>query len=62
MANSDLFLKGLEMRRAVLGDEYVAANLATADDFMMTFQPWSPSWPGGMPGRGRRWTGRRNAS
>jgi 4-carboxymuconolactone decarboxylase len=37
MANSDRFLKGLEMRRAVLGSEYVDANLAGADDFLMTF-------------------------
>ena len=52
MANSDLFLKGLEMRRAVLGDEYVDANLAASDDFLMTFQhlvtelAWGYAWQG----------------
>jgi 4-carboxymuconolactone decarboxylase len=52
MANSELFLKGLEMRRAVLGDEYVDANLADSDDFLMTFQhlvtelAWGYAWQG----------------
>lgn len=34
----DLFAKGLEVRRAVLGAEYVDQSLAQADDFMMAFQ------------------------
>jgi 4-carboxymuconolactone decarboxylase len=40
------------MRRAVLGDAYVDANLAAADDFMMTFQQlvtevaWGVAWQG----------------
>jgi 4-carboxymuconolactone decarboxylase len=38
MAESELFTKGLETRRQVLGAKYVDANLAGADDFMMTFQ------------------------
>ena len=38
MADNDLFEKGLEMRRQVLGAEYVDANLASSDEFMMTFQ------------------------
>lgn len=52
MPNSEMFLKGLEMRRAVLGNEYVDANLADADDFMMTFQhlvtelAWGHAWQG----------------
>jgi hypothetical protein len=52
MANSDLYLKGLEVRRAVLGDAYVAANLAAGDDFMMPFQrrvtelAWGHAWQG----------------
>ena len=38
MVESELFTKGLETRRQVLGAKYVDANLAGADDFMMTFQ------------------------
>ena len=34
----DLFDKGLEVRRAVLGADYVDASLAKADDFLMAFQ------------------------
>jgi len=34
---SELFTKGLETRRQVLGAKYVDANLAGSDDFMMTF-------------------------
>ena len=50
MAESELFTKGLETRRQVLGAEYVDANLAGADDFMMTFQhavtelAWGYAW------------------
>jgi 4-carboxymuconolactone decarboxylase len=50
MTNNDLFAKGLEKRRQVLGDKYVDANLAGSDDFMMTFQravtelAWGYSW------------------
>ena len=52
MANSDRFLKGLETRRAVLGDAYVDANLAGSDDFLMTFHhlvtelAWGYAWQG----------------
>jgi 4-carboxymuconolactone decarboxylase len=52
MPDSERFLQGLEMRRAVLGDAYVDANLAAADDFMMTFQrlvtelAWGYAWGG----------------
>jgi 4-carboxymuconolactone decarboxylase len=38
MVESELFTKGLETRRQVLGAKYVDANLAGSDDFMMTFQ------------------------
>ena len=38
MADNELFEKGLETRRKVLGAEYVDANLAGSDEFMMTFQ------------------------
>lgn len=36
--DEDLFLKGLEQRKATLGAEYVKNNLAAADDFTRPFQ------------------------
>lgn len=45
-----LFKKGLPIRRAVLGPEYVDASMAKADDFMMAFQrattaiAWGWAW------------------
>jgi 4-carboxymuconolactone decarboxylase len=50
MAESELFEKGLEVRRAVLGADYVDGSLAKADDFMMAFQRittemcWGYAW------------------
>ena len=52
MAKGDeiLFDKGLPIRRAVLGAEYVDASMAKADDFMMAFQratttiAWGWAW------------------
>ena len=47
---SDLFKKGLEVRRAVLGAEYVDGSLARADDFFASFQKltteyaWGEIW------------------
>ena len=38
MADNELFEKGLKTRKQILGAEYVDANLAGSDDFMMTFQ------------------------
>ena len=38
MAESEMFQKGLEVRRAVLGADYVDGSIAKADDFMMAFQ------------------------
>jgi 4-carboxymuconolactone decarboxylase len=38
MADNDLFERGHEKRKHVLGDKYVDANLAGSDEFMMTFQ------------------------
>ena len=38
MADNELFEKGLKTRKQVLGAEYVDANLASSDDFMMMFQ------------------------
>src|SRR5712675_399181 len=37
MAESELFERGLQARRDVLGAEYVDANLADTDEFMMAF-------------------------
>jgi 4-carboxymuconolactone decarboxylase len=44
MAESEMFEKGLEVRRAVLGTEYVDGSLAKADDFMMAFQRITTEW------------------
>ena len=41
---SELFTKGLEIRRAVLGEEYVNNSLANADAFMMSFQEITTEW------------------
>jgi len=46
------FEAGLRIRREVLGDEFVDANLAGSDEFMMTFQhlvtelAWARAWAG----------------
>ena len=48
----DMFEKGLEIRKAVLGAEYVERSLENADDFMMAFQKqvttycWGDGWGG----------------
>ena len=50
MTDGDLYARGLEARRAFLGDEYVDANLSESDEFMMQFQravtelAWGYSW------------------
>jgi 4-carboxymuconolactone decarboxylase len=50
MSKADLYSTGLEVRREVLGDEYVDSGLAESDDFMMAFQDavtelaWGYSW------------------
>ena len=44
MKRSDRFNKGLEVRRAVLGTDYVDGSLAKADDFMMAFQEITTEW------------------
>ena len=50
MSDNDLFDRGLEVRRAVLGKDYVDSSLAKADDFMMAFQRittemcWGYAW------------------
>ena len=58
MAESELFQKGLKVRREVLGKDYVDASLAKADDFLMAFQNittemcWGYAWT--RPGLDRR--------
>ena len=50
MTETELFEKGLQVRREVLGASYVDTNLAEADDFMMSFQrvvtelAWGYAW------------------
>ncbi len=58
MADSELYEKGLETRREVLGAKYVDENLAGSDVFMMTFQravtelAWGYAWS--RPGLDRK--------
>jgi len=50
MSNSELFKKGMEIRRAVVGADYVDKSLASADDFTMPLQElvteycWGAVW------------------
>jgi 4-carboxymuconolactone decarboxylase len=50
MNEQDLYERGLDVRRDVLGAEYVDSGLAEADDFMMMFQravtelAWGYAW------------------
>lgn len=41
---NDLFEKGLQQRKATLGDEYVSAALDKADDFSRPFQEAMTAW------------------
>jgi 4-carboxymuconolactone decarboxylase len=56
--DTELFARGLEVRRAVLGAEYVDNSLARADEFMLAFQKlateycWGEIWT--RPGLDRR--------
>lgn len=43
-AETEMFRSGLEIRRAVLGREYVDGSIARADDFMMAFQRITTEW------------------
>ncbi|MDE2517295.1 MAG: carboxymuconolactone decarboxylase family protein [Rhodospirillales bacterium] len=56
--DSALFDKGMPIRRAVLGAEYVDASMANADEFMMSFQrattAWAWGWAWGDPTLDRR--------
>ncbi|MBL4768314.1 MAG: carboxymuconolactone decarboxylase family protein [Rhodobacteraceae bacterium] len=42
--NEDLFLKGLEQRKATLGEEYVKKSLDASDDFNRPFQEAMTAW------------------
>lgn len=44
MAKNEFFQKGLDVRRDVLGAEYVDNSIAKADDFMMAFQNITTEW------------------
>ncbi len=50
MTEEQLFERGLQRRREVLGAEYVDANLSESDDFLMAFQravtevAWGWAW------------------
>jgi 4-carboxymuconolactone decarboxylase len=56
----ELFARGLEVRKEVLGAEYVERSLASADDFMAAFQQfttelaWGKIWTRpGLPRKAR---------
>lgn len=57
-SDSDLFKTGVEVRREVLGKDYVDNSVAKADDFMMAFQNittemcWGYAWT--RPGLDRK--------
>jgi len=55
---SEQFERGLQVRREVLGADYVDGGLASADDFMMAFQRITTEWCWGYawtrPGLDRR--------
>ena len=42
--DEDLFLKGLEQRKATLGADYVEGTMAAADDFSRPFQEAMTAW------------------
>ncbi len=42
--NTPQFVKGLAVRREVLGKDYVDKSLADADEFMMAFQKLTTEW------------------
>jgi len=54
MAESELYEKGMKLRRQVLGDEYVDRALASADEFSADFQKmvtefcWGATWARGV--------------
>lgn len=57
-SDSDLFKQGVDVRREVLGKDYVDSSIAKADEFMMAFQNittemcWGYAWT--RPGLDRK--------
>jgi hypothetical protein len=58
---SEQFEHGLEIRREVLGSDYVDANLAGTDEFMMGFQRLLTEWAWATRGAVQVWAGRQEA-
>jgi 4-carboxymuconolactone decarboxylase len=58
MPEGEMFERGLEVRREVLGADYVDASMAGADDFTLPFQQLLTEWAWGYawsrPGLDRR--------
>ena len=58
MSEDDLFEKGLQVRKEVLGEDYVNRSLAGADEFTRTMAEWSTAYCWGAlwtrPGMDRR--------
>src|SRR6202012_4265411 len=58
MSKTELFEKGLKVRKEVLGEDYVNKSIAGADDFTRTMAEWSTEfcWGGlwARPGLDRR--------
>lgn len=58
VADGSLFDRGLKIRKEVLGEEYVNASLAGADEFTRTMAEWSTRYAWGAlwsrPGLDRR--------
>jgi 4-carboxymuconolactone decarboxylase len=58
VAEGDLYDRGLQVRREVLGAEYVNENISNSDEFMMVFQravtelAWGYAWS--RPGLDRK--------
>ena len=49
--NKKLYDDGMKVRKAVLGSTYVDNSMASADDFMMSFQDVTTEYCWGMSGR-----------
>ena len=52
---SELFDKGLKVRKEVLGEDYVNESIAGADEFTRTMAEWSTEICWGACGPGREW-------
>ena len=47
MSKTELFEKGLKVRKEVLGEDYVNKSIAGADEFTRTMAEWSTEFCGG---------------